>query len=292
MRILLTGAEGRIGRHLAASLAIEGRAIRTLDIRPPTAPGDDAVVADLCDLDALRAAMADVDVVVHAGAIPTDVGDGSTVMATNVTGTWNVLQAAAEAGVPRVVAFSSINAIGCVGGRRGPDHLPVDDVHPHHPLSPYQLSKHLGEEICRSFTERYGMVTLCLRPVWVVGAEEYANAGFGTAPFMETWRPELWAYVDVRDVADAVERCLRVEGVLHDSFLLAAADTSASVPTATLVARHYGTLPWRGTTPAGTGNDPYHGLIDCSHARSVLGWAPRRSWRTASTSRGGEAGEV
>ena len=46
----------------------------------------------------------------------------------------------------------------------------------------------------------------------------------------------MWAYVDVRDVADAVVRCLEVEGIVHDCFLLAADDTSAHVPTAELVA--------------------------------------------------------
>ena len=218
----------------------------------------------------------------HAGAIPTDVGDGSAVMGTNVTGTWNVLQAATEAGVRRVVAFSSVNAQGSVGGFRPPVRLPVDDAHPHVPATPYQLSKHLGEEICRSYSERHGIVTICLRPVWVTDDDDYADPGFGGEAFMETWRPQLWAYVDVEDVVDAVRCSLRVDGIVHDAFLLAAADTSATVPTRTLVERHYPGIPWsRPEAELEADAGAYHGLFDCSHARDVLGWVPRRSWRAA-----------
>ncbi len=239
MRVLVTGSEGRIGRHLAGVLDGQGYSLRGFDTRADTqaagGPIDDRQVGDLRDLAAVRSAMRGMDAVVHLGAIPSDRGDGAAVMQTNVMGSWNVLQAAQENGVRRVVFFSSINAQGSVLTGHPPVCLPIDDDYPHHPATPYQLSKHLGEEICRSFSERHGMITLCLRPTWVTQPSDYTEAGFGTDSFLATWEPDLWAYVDVRDVADAVLRCLEVEGIVHDCFLLAADDTSAHVPTAELV---------------------------------------------------------
>lgn len=283
--VLLTGSEGAIGTHLGPALREAGYALRTLDLRPPNSSEGDHRTLDLLDLDSVRDAMEGVDVVVHAGAIPWDRGDGSVVMATNVMGTWNVLQAAVEAGVERVVSLSSVNAQGSVGGWRPAEYLPIDDDYPHHPMTPYQLSKHLAEETCRSYSERHGLVTVCLRPVFVAHPRSRHVGGFGTPAFVDIWRNDYWAYVDVRDVASAVVRSLRLQGVLHDRFLLAAQDTSVAEATPDLVAREYPDVPWPRIDPDRYfQGHPYRSLIDCSHARDVLGWEPRHSWRDASVS--------
>jgi nucleoside-diphosphate-sugar epimerase len=291
MRVLITGSAGRIGRHLAGVLHAQGYRLRGFDTRDdPQAPGgpsaggplDDQLVGDLRDLPAVRSAMRGMEAVVHLGAIPSDRDDGADVMQTNVLGSWNVLQAAQENGVRRVVFFSSINAQGSVRNPRAPAVLPIDDDYPHHPATPYQLSKHLGEEICRSFSERHGMITLCLRPAWVTQPNHYTEAGFGTERFLAHWQPDLWAYVDVRDVADAVLRCLRIEGIVHDCFLLAADDTSAHIPTAELLARHYAGVPWPALDPAHyLAGNPFRSLVDCARAKARLGWQPQHSWRDA-----------
>lgn len=278
--VLLTGSEGAIGRWLRRELERHGHRVRGLDLRPARRSTDEHVVADLRDPVALRTAFQDVEAVVHAAAIPGDHVDGPTVMSTNVLGTWNVLEACAALGIRRVVCLSSINAQGSVGGLRPPDYLPIDDDFPHHPLTPYQLSKHLLEEMCRSFSERHGMVTLCLRPVWVARPDDDTTAGFGTGAFVEQWRDDYWAYVDVRDVADAVIRALRVAGVRHDCFLLAARDTSVAEETRALVGRDYPDVPWPNVDPDDYfAHDLHRSLIDCHHAREVLGWEARHSWR-------------
>jgi nucleoside-diphosphate-sugar epimerase len=278
--VLLTGSEGAVGVWVRRELEMQGYRVRGLDLRTARRSADEHVVADLRDPVALRAAFLDVDAVVHAAAIPGDHVDGPTVMATNVLGTWNVLQSCAEMGIRRVVCLSSINAQGSVGGHRTTDYLPIDDDYPHHPLTPYQLSKHLLEEMCRAFSERYGMVTLCLRPVWVARPDKDATPGFGTDAFVGEWRDDYWAYVDVRDVADAVVRSLRVVGVRHDCFLLAARDTSVARETRELVSHEYPDVPWPKVDPGDYFADaPHRSLIDCHHAREVLDWEPRHSWR-------------
>lgn len=277
--VLLTGSEGALGVHLGRHLRQHGYRVRGLDLRAATVEGEH-VVADLLDLDAVRAAMTDVEAVVHSGAIPWERDDSSHVVTTNVVGTFNVLQAAVEAGVERVVGLSSINAQGSSGGWREPAYLPIDDDYPHHPMTPYQLSKHLMEEVCRSFSDRYSLVTICLRPVFVLHPATPHRETLGTAAFVDPWRDEYWAYVDVRDVADAVVRALRVEDVQHDRFLLAARDTSVPDETRTLVAREFADVPWPTVDPEQYfADDPYRSLIDCAHTREVLGWQPRYSWR-------------
>jgi UDP-glucose 4-epimerase len=281
--VLLTGSEGKIGRHLQWALREAGYEVRGLDLRPPPASAGDHHTADLLDRSALDAAVQGVSAVVHAAGIPWDVGDPATLMAVNVIGTFNLLQACADAGVERMVALSSINAQGSVGGWRPPDYLPIDDDHPHHPMTPYQLSKHLMEEVCRSFSERHGISTICLRPVFVSHPASPHVGRFGTDASTHEWRNEFWAYVDVRDVCSAVVQALRAPVVRHDCFLLAAGDTSSAETTRALVEREHPDVPWTTVDrDVYLAEDPHRSLVDCHHAREVLGWEARYSWRDPS----------
>ena len=228
--------------------------------------------------------MEGVTAVVHAGAIPWDREDGSQVVSTNVLGTWNVLQAAVEAGVERFVGLSSINAQGSSGGWRETAYLPIDDAYPHHPMTPYQLSKHLMEEVCRSFSERYPVVTICLRPVFVVHPANPHLDGLGTAAFVEPWRDEYWAYVDVRDVADAVVEACRCKAC--DTIGCCSLPGTPRSPTRRGPWSR-GSIPWcrgpRSILSATSPATPSARSIDCTRAHEVLGWQPRHSWRDAAS---------
>lgn len=285
MRILVTGSEGGIGRVLVPTLLAAGHDLRTFDRAARRGTEVEHLPADLRDIAAVRRAVQGVDAVAHLGAIPSDdPGREDDVLSVNVQGTWNVLLACVEAGVGRVVAFSSVNALGNVGGHRPSASLPIDDAYPRHPMSAYQLSKHLGEEACRSFSAKHGLVTVCLRPVLVTYPDRHDAVwrGLSDEERVERGRTEYWAYVDARDVCDAVLRGLRVEGVSHDAFLLAAADTTALAPTAELVDRFYPSTPWPAVErDAYLAGDPRRSLIDYAHAAAVLGWSPRHRWRDA-----------
>jgi len=86
--------------------------------------------------------------------------------------------------------------------------------------------------------------------------------------------------VDVRDVVDAGLRCLTVENVTHDDFLLSADDTNSMTPSRVLKETYYPELPWHQDPDAYFADAPYRALIDCSAAKRVLGWQPQHSWRT------------
>ncbi len=284
MRLLVTGSNGFIGQELVKRLLAEGYTLRTFDRTASPATEWEHVAGDLRDVYTVRRLVQGVDAVVHLGAMSSDRRNAADeVLAVNVQGTWNVLQACAEAGVGRVVYFSSINALGCVGGHRPPEYLPVDDFHPRHPMTAYQLSKHLAEEVCRSYTERYGIVTICFRPAFVLNTAQPIPwwRRFPAEARVEWGKDELWAYVDIQDVCDAVLLALKAEGIQHDAFLLSAKDTSLDIPTAELVQKYWSHLPWRGDLAAYVADNPYRALIDTSHAAQALGWEAKRSWRDA-----------
>lgn len=155
MTVLLTGAAGAIGTALARGLPAYGHRLRLLDARP--VDGDDTVVADITDPDAMDAAMDGIDAVVHfAGLVKEGAFDG--ILRTNIEGTYNVFDAARRAGVRRLVYASSGRAVGFTP--RAP--MVGVDV-PARPDGYYGLSKVFGEGLGRLYSDRYGMAVACLR---------------------------------------------------------------------------------------------------------------------------------
>lgn len=282
MRVLVTGSAGRIGVEVVRDLTSRGYVLRTFDRQaaPPEAcvdhcPGD---VRDILDV---RRTVQGMDAVVHLAAVPNDRrGGADDVLATNVQGTWNVLLACHEAGVKRVVLMSSINSLGNFGGHKPSAYLPIDDAYPHHPMTPYQMSKHLAEELCRMFSHAHGMITICLRPVGVTFPDQYVRWREQRSSWRREWgRIDYWSYVDVRDVCEAVARSLEADHIQHDCFILAAPDTFSETPTAELIAEHYPDTPWNVDRDEFLARSPYISVLDCSHIENVLGWKPMRSWR-------------
>src|SRR5690242_674761 len=122
VNVLVTGSEGHVGRVQVATLIAAGYRVWTFDRSPRQgASGDEHIVGDLRDIATVRRAVQGMDAVAHLGAIADDwAGHDDDVLSVNVQGTWNVLLACVEAGIRRLVYFSSINALGAVGGRRLP----------------------------------------------------------------------------------------------------------------------------------------------------------------------------
>jgi len=285
MKILVTGGRGRIGTRTVLRLVGLGHEVVSADTAETLGEGADPreIELDIRDVEAVTAAARGCDAIVHAGAIPGDRdGQMPLVLATNVDGTLNILLAAADLGITKIVAFSSINAMGVVGPHStAPDRLPFDDTHPHRPYPGYQLSKHLGEEACTAFANAYGMTIVSLRPVVVLNESRYQGWRDGNTHDIDWVRREFGAYVDVEDVVDAVVAGLAVEGVGHTAVLLAADDTGMSELTVDLAAVAFPGVPWVGTTlEEWVADDPHRGFIDTRGAHELLGWRATRGWRT------------
>jgi nucleoside-diphosphate-sugar epimerase len=232
---------------------------------------------DILDAAAVARAAEGCAAVIHLAALLGRPGEtAADIMTVNVTGTWNVLAAARAAGARRVVNVSSVNALGIFSGNGTPDYLPVDDAHPPRPTTSYGVSKRLGEEMCRCFTRDSGIATICLRPPWVVDApRKAAELARRAADAAAEWTPfwEYGAWIDVRDLAEAVHAALTCPDPRHLTALVIADDVASDHPAAELAARLLPSVPWHGHRPAGRG-----ALVRSDAARSRLGWRPRRSW--------------
>ena len=157
-KLLLTGAAGQIGRTLRSGLRGQYKLLRLTDIAElePEDSGEEVVQADLTDRAAVRRAVAGMDAVIHLGGIP-DEDSYERVRSVNMDGTANLLAAAHEAGVRRVVFASSIHAVG---------YAPREPIHMDIPVRPdtfYGLSKVFGEALGRLYVDRYGLEFVSVR---------------------------------------------------------------------------------------------------------------------------------
>ena len=174
---LVTGGAGFIGGHLAEQLVREGKSVRVLDNfssghdsnLQPWGDRAEIIRGDICDRATVVRAMSGIRVVFHLAALPSvpkSVADPLNSHDINVNGTLNVLIAARDARVQRVV-FSSSSAV--YGD--SPELPKREDMTPA-PISPYGLHKLVGEQYGALFTRTYGLQTVCLRYFNVYGPRQ------------------------------------------------------------------------------------------------------------------------
>jgi nucleoside-diphosphate-sugar epimerase len=174
---LVTGGAGFIGSHITEALVKRGYRVRVLDnlitgkrenLRH-LADKIEFIEGDIRDAGATRSAMEGVRIVFHEAAIPSvprSVADPQLNHDANSNGTFNVLMAARDAGVKRLVYAASSSAYGET------EVLPKHEDMPPSPLSPYAAAKLFGEYYCQVFTRVYGLETVCLRYFNVFGPRQ------------------------------------------------------------------------------------------------------------------------
>ncbi|WP_407562845.1 NAD-dependent epimerase/dehydratase family protein [Streptomyces sp. 184] len=277
MRVLVTGAAGHIGRYVCRELADHGFRVTATDREPVDDPRVDRThTGDLRDRELVRAALDGAEAVVHLGAIPHPVTDDpSRLFADNCLTAHRVLEEAGQAGIGRVVAASSLSAVGLAWAPRllAPRYLPLDAEHPDLVEDAYGLSKLVLEEIARTAHRRWGTDTVCLRLPFT-GTETRLKTHLAQiAADPGRGRSGLWAWLDTRDAAEAVRHALTVP--LHGSHVVtvAAPDTSAPLPTEELLDRF---LPGVPVLDAFAG---HASLVDSTACARLLGFRPRRTWR-------------
>jgi nucleoside-diphosphate-sugar epimerase len=172
----VTGGAGFIGSHLVEELLRRGKTVRIVDNfstgrreNLPPAGSAEVIEGDIADPDVARRAAVGAAVILHQAAIPSvprSVDDPAASNHANVDGTLQVLLAARDAGVTRVVFAGSSSVYGNAAT------LPKrEDMRPQ-PLSPYALQKLVGEEYCRLFTQLYGLETVVTRYFNVFGPRQ------------------------------------------------------------------------------------------------------------------------
>jgi nucleoside-diphosphate-sugar epimerase len=167
-RAVVTGASGFIGSHLAASLLDAGWIVRGVDIKKPSDPLNDVQYFE-CDIrnkEDLTHAFEGAQVVFHLAALPRvqySLEHPVETNEVNTVGTLNVLLAARDAGVKRVVYSASSSAYGDQAD------MPLRESQLPQPKSPYGLQKYIGEHYARIFSEAYHLPTVSLRYFNVYG---------------------------------------------------------------------------------------------------------------------------
>ena len=173
---LVTGGAGFIGSHLAEELVRRGETVRVVDSlitgkrhNLSHLPTVEFMQGDLADVDVAKRAVAGMDYVLHQAAIPSvprSVQDPITSNRANIDASLNVLVAARDAGVKRVVYAGSSSAYG------NTPTLPKVETMGTAPLSPYALQKLVAEQYCQMFTQLYGLETVTIRYFNVFGPRQ------------------------------------------------------------------------------------------------------------------------
>jgi nucleoside-diphosphate-sugar epimerase len=301
MNVLITGSTGGIGQWVVKRLLEAGHTICAMDIKAqPRHPDYEYIPGDVRDLTILRRAVYGMDAVVHLAAIPYDMErQEDLLLDTNLHGTANVLLACEEAGVQRLVYFSSINALGQAEPGHPGLYLPLDDDVPPYTIRNYALSKNLCEQMCQAFASRgdtpsggpfsarrsaaggSNLTAISLRPTLVThpGPSRFHWWEFLPDEIkLQANQGDFWSYVDVRDVAEATLLSLTAQVERHQALLLTADDNRTHTPSAELVEKYYSHLPWpKISKEEYLGRGEFISLVDCSAAKRLLGWQPKYS---------------
>ena len=220
---LVTGGAGFIGSHLVEELVRRGERVRVADnlstgkrANLAHIPGVDLVEGDLADLAVARRACDGVEYVLHQAAIPSvprSVADPISSNRANIDATLNVLVAARDAGVRRVVYAGSSSAYGDTPT------LPKHEEMPTAPLSPYALQKLVGEQYLQLFTSLYGLETVTIRYFNVFGPRQDPSSPYSgvislfTSALLDGRRPTICG--DGEQTRDFTYVANVVDGVLR-----------------------------------------------------------------------------
>jgi UDP-glucose 4-epimerase len=294
MKVLVTGGGGFVGSNLVRALLERGDEVVVLDNfatgrrenLDEILDSVELVEGDLRSYERVHAATSGVEVVFHQAALPSvprSIQDPLTTNAANVDGTLNVLLAARDEGVRRVVFASSSSVYGGAPG------LPRRENQAVEPIAPYAVAKLAAESYCRSFSNIYGLETVCLRYFNVFGPRQDPTSQYaavvprfisrllaGEPPIIFGDGEQSRDFTYIANVIDANLLAAEAKGVAGKVFNVA---TGSSRTLNELVRAMQETL---GTSiqPIHTAprlGDVEHSAADIDLARRELGYEPRFS---------------
>ena len=287
---LVTGGAGFIGSHLSEELVRRGERVRVVDSlvtgkRANLAhlPAVEFLEGDLADFDVARRAVEGAEYVLHQAAIPSvprSVSDPITSNRSNIDATLNVLVAARDAGVKRVVYAGSSSAYG------DQPTLPKREDMPTRPLSPYALQKLVGEQYLAMFTSLYGLDTVTIRYFNVFGPRQDPSSPYSgvislfISALVDGRQPTIYGdggqtrdFTYIANVVDGVLRACHAPGIAGEMMNVA---TGGRISLNELLSTLCGIL---GVSTTAIYREPRAGDVrdsqaDISRAKRLTGYVP------------------
>ncbi|NDI35870.1 NAD-dependent epimerase/dehydratase family protein [Chengkuizengella sediminis] len=283
-RIIVTGGSGKAGKWVIKDLVEHGYDVVNLDWKRPEDELCQTIIVDLNNLGEVQNALAQYNTrehisvkgIVHFAAIPQAfIYPNDVTFRNNVMNTYNVLEAAANLGIDKVVLASSESSYGIVFASEffEPKYLPIDENHPQLPEDSYGLSKVVNELTAQAFNRRTGMQVISLRLGNILEPSDYIwlRERFD--------KPEerlliLWSYIDARDVATACRLSIEKDDLGVQELIIAADDTSSDISSKELIEKF---LP--NVKDIRAEFNDRESLLSNKKLKQVLGWEQKYSWK-------------
>jgi nucleoside-diphosphate-sugar epimerase len=273
MKIVVTGSRGKLGAAAVAYARQQGAEVLEVDRAPyqiGVGPLGQYISADLTDLGQVYDVLDSADAVIHLAAIVSQrLVPSERTFRTNTGITWNVFEAAARLGVPRVVSASSVQVNSTVTPRTPLryDYLPLDEDHPVSPQDDYGMSKLVGEHLGTMFSNHWGLSSVSFRFPWIGTGEELRGMPLREAPRANG---ALYAYIHIEDAARACYLAATAElpARSHHVLFISARDTFLDMPSLEYVRAAFPDAEIR------PGLEGYGTLINAARAERLIGFTP------------------
>ncbi len=286
MKYLVTGGAGFIGSNLCEALLRDGHAVRVIDNfstgkRENIQPGVELVEQDFTNLEAIRSAFEGIDGVFHVGAlprVPRSIQQPIETNNVNVNGTLNVLVAARDAKVKRLVYSASSSAYGVF------DRLPLTEDMKPKPMSPYGLQKYIGEENARLFAMLYDIETVSLRYFNVYGKRMATEGAYATVLSIFICGRLAGNPLPITGDGTQTRDFTHVEDIVRANIMAMTSPNVGKGEVINIGSGHNHTVNEIAELVGGpvvhidSRIEPHDTLADNSKARELLGWQPTRNF--------------
>ena len=289
-KIFVTGGSGKAGKHLIPYLLEKGYSVVNADLVPLVMDGVDNINLDITDSGQLFNALSSYanipelktgeeiksfKAVVHLAAIPRILlkPDNET-FRINTLGTYNVIEAATKLGIKKIIFASSETTYGfCFAqGNPIPKWLPIEEDYETTPTDSYGLSKVLNEQTGKAFQKRTGTDIYALRIGNIIEPDEYHRfEEFCKNPSVRS--RNLFNYIDARDLAQAIELCIKKDGLGYEVFNVTHNINSVSLTTEDIINKFFPNVKIRREM------EEYESILSSKKIRDVLGFNPVHDWR-------------
>tara|TARA_Y200000002_G_scaffold73009_1_gene57168 strand:- start:1653 stop:2540 length:888 start_codon:yes stop_codon:yes gene_type:complete len=288
-RLLITGGSGKAGKHVINYLLDKGHRVLNCDLVNYSVDGLDYINLDVTNSGSVFNALSchfnknelrknqkilGLDAVIHFAAIPRIlVKPDNETYRINVLGTYNVIEAAVKLGIKKVIFASSETVYGfCFShGMPVPKSLPITEEDPTNPMDSYAMSKVVNEETAKAFQRRSGIDIYGLRIGNVIEPEEnFLFKEFSKKP--EVRLPNLFNYIDARDLGHAVELCVMKDGLGYQVFNVSNDNNSVDLNNEQILKRFYSTSNLKFEISS------YECLFSNRKIKETLGFRPQNNW--------------